>query len=379
MADQGLVGFGALAARPAAHPGLDGPSAQPTEPGEQSEHQRHGHQPRQRDRLAEEKQPRAEQLGQLIALADPGAGEVVVPVAGVEVVVKEITHHQAHIAVALEAEGRALQAFPVHALRVDVDAGLLAGDAGALLLAAAIQGAAHRLGDRGVTHVGATAQQTARCGIDRLHRCHRAEVLAPGLAAIEPTHGNGRRNREQQPAGQHQAIGIEEEDAAAQAHKQPAELECRIVPGQPGVGRYPRQLGAELAALGIALLSLALPAESPGDLGEERKRADPPPELMAEHQQDENRRRHHCTPEDRCAQRVGGFHQAAALHLHAGARQPQRAPGVLRTGEAGRERIKEQRADDQQPAGGEQPSHPVHADLAQPRAGHRSRSEEAER
>ena len=55
MADQGLVGFGALAARPAAHPGLDGPSAQPTEPGEQSEHQRHGHQPRQRDRLAEEK------------------------------------------------------------------------------------------------------------------------------------------------------------------------------------------------------------------------------------------------------------------------------------------------------------------------------------
>jgi hypothetical protein len=43
---------------------------------------------------------------------------------------------------------------------------------------------------------------------------------------------------------------------------------------------------------------------------------------------------------------------------------------VIRTGEAGRERIEEQRSDDQEPACGEQPSHPVHAGFADSRAGH---------
>ena len=159
VADQDAIGFRPSAAHAALHPDLDRPAGQPAQPAEQSEQQRHYHQPRDVDGLAKQEQPGAEQGCQLIRLAGPGAGEVVVPVAGIEVVVEEIAHHQADIGIALEGKGGLLQPCPVHALGIDVDAGLLAGHAGALLLAVGINRAAHRLGDRGRAHRGGAAQQ----------------------------------------------------------------------------------------------------------------------------------------------------------------------------------------------------------------------------
>ena len=127
---------------------------------------------------------------------------------------------------------------------------------------------------------------------------------------------------------------------------------------------------ADLAGLRVAFSGLALAAQGAGDLGNKRKRTDAPPEFMAEDQQDEDSRRHDRSPEDRGTERIRRFDQAAALHRHALIGQSQRTPGVIRTGEAGRERVEEQRSDDQQPTGGEQPSHPVHAGFADTGAGH---------
>ena len=336
---------------------------QQAQPGEQPRHQGHGHDLGHIDRLAEQEQARTQQLGELVVLAGPGAGEVVGPVAGIEVVVEEVTHHQAHVAVALKGEGGRADPGPVQALGVDVDAGLLAGHAGALLTAIGQGGAAHRLGDRTAGHVGGAAEQTGRGGVDALHRRHRAEVLAPGLAAVEPAHGDRGGDGEQQPARQHQPIGIEEEDAAAQAHEQPAELELGVVLRQPGIGRHLGQLEAQFPCFGVLLPGLALPAEGAGDLGEEGEGADAAPALVAEHQQHKDARGHHRTPEQGGAEGIGLLHQAAALHRHARVDEPQRAPGVIRFGEAGGERIEEQRSDDQQPAGGEEPPHQMQPPL----------------
>ena len=93
---------------------------------------------------------------------------------------------------------------------------------------------------------------------------------------------------------------------------------------------------------------------------------------MAEYQKQENGRGHHRPPEEGGAEGIGRLNQAAALHLHAGARQAQGAPGVVGGGEPSAEGIKEQGADDQQPAGGEQPAHSMHASLAQLRSSHGS-------
>ena len=219
VADQGGVRFPPLAPCLAPQARLDRPTPEPAQPGAEPQHQRHRHDSRHIDRLAKGKQPGAEQHRQLIGLPGPGAGKVIVPVAGVEVVVEEIAHHQTHVAIAFERERRGAQPRPIHALRVDVDAGLLAGHTGALLLPAGRCGAAHRLGDGRGALVRLAAQQTGRGGIDRLHRRHRAEVLAPGLAAIEPTHRDRRGDGEQQPGRQHEPVGVEKEDAAAEAHE----------------------------------------------------------------------------------------------------------------------------------------------------------------
>ena len=227
------------------------------------------------------------------------------------------------------------QGLPEGALRVDVDAGGLAGHAGALLAAIGGDRAAHRLGDaRTGAHMGLTAHGPSQAGEHGLHRPHRADVLAPGLAAPGPAHQHCRRQGGQQQDRQTQGAAVNPQQPQAEPGDQQAPLQRQVVACQPGLRLHLHQLRLPLAA-GAG----ALPAEGPGQLRHERKRTHAPPELMAEHPDQQHTHGHHRAPE----QPVAGLTMQLTVRI-----DQQRAGGHQPLGQ--RQQWKQQGDDQQQPA-----------------------------
>ena len=218
----------------------------------------------------------------------------------------------------------ALQVAPEGTFGIDVDAGALAGHAGALFASVRRQRAAHRLGDaRAGVEVGALPQRAAQACQHLLHRPHRADVLAPGLASEGPAHGQGGRHGAQEQHRQRDRAVVHRQQPQAEPRDQQRPLQLHVVLPQPGVGADLHHIQAAIGAAGPPLA-----IQGPGQLRHEGQGTDATPELMAHSSDDQQAAGHNAAPEQPIA--------VQASHRH------------------------HQRQDQTDPADQQQPTHPLH-------------------